>query len=236
MVESMRGSAVCFSLVERLKEVLQIALRRPQPHNDDGVDAAAGTGATAARRGAMLGGSAITAIARNGEESAGHSSAGSGGSSGSPQRDPATARGLSISHGPLLVSMKSTFQAHVCRVGSVDDVRSVLQQLYQDPRIQRATHNMWAFRIATGGGGGPTGAPLRVTADNDDDGEDAAGGRLAHLLQAMQASDVLVVVSRWFGGVLMGPVRFKVICDVARQHIEAQPWFKGRQAAPTAKK
>lgn len=32
--------------------------------------------------------------------------------------------------------------------------------------------------------------------DCDDDGEDAAGGRLLHLLQAADARDVVVVVSR----------------------------------------
>ena len=33
--------------------------------------------------------------------------------------------------------------------------------------------------------------------DCDDDGENAAGGRLLHLLQVAGAEDVVVVVSRW---------------------------------------
>ena len=33
--------------------------------------------------------------------------------------------------------------------------------------------------------------------DNDDDGEDAAGSRLAHLLQMREDDGVLVLVSRW---------------------------------------
>lgn len=33
--------------------------------------------------------------------------------------------------------------------------------------------------------------------DCDDDGEAAAGGRLLHLLQMVDARDVCVVVSRW---------------------------------------
>jgi len=43
--------------------------------------------------------------------------------------------------------------------------------------------------------------------DNDDDGETAAGGRLAHLLQVMDVWNMLVVVSRWYGGVKLGPDR-----------------------------
>lgn len=44
--------------------------------------------------------------------------------------------------------------------------------------------------------------------DNDDDGEDAAGSRLSHLLEMCHENGVLVVVSRWYGGILLGPKRF----------------------------
>lgn len=136
--------------------------------------------------------------------------------------DPAAARGITIAHSPApVVVQKSTFIAHVARVRSREDVDAVLAELYQDGRIQRATHNMRAHRFRDAA----TGAWV---ADNDDDGEDAAGGRLAVLLEVMKAEDVLVVVSRWYGGVLLGPLRFKVINDCARQLIEAQPWYAGR--------
>eukprot|EP00198_Chlamydomonas_reinhardtii_P003848 XP_001693184.1 predicted protein [Chlamydomonas reinhardtii] len=59
-----------------------------------------------------------------------------------------------------------------------------------------------------------------VAADYDDDGETAAGGRLLHLLQAADVRNVVVVVSRWFGGVLMGPGRFTAINNTARVLLE----------------
>lgn len=37
--------------------------------------------------------------------------------------------------------------------------------------------------------------------DNDDDGEDGAGSRLAQLLEMRKEDGVLILVSRWFGGV-----------------------------------
>jgi len=46
--------------------------------------------------------------------------------------------------------------------------------------------------------------------DYDDDGEAAAGGRLLHLLQMTDARNVCVVVSRWYGGILLGPSRFAI--------------------------
>ena len=56
--------------------------------------------------------------------------------------------------------------------------------------------------------------------DNDDDGESQAGGRLAHLLDILDLENVLVVVSRWYGGTLLGPDRFKMINTAARQALQ----------------
>lgn len=60
--------------------------------------------------------------------------------------------------------------------------------------------------------------------DCDDDGETAAGGRLLHLLQVMNVWDVLVVVSRWYGGIKLGPDRFSIINKVAREAIVKGGW------------
>lgn len=105
-------------------------------------------------------------------------------------------------HGEPLVERKSTFQAHVAVVKSVSEVEPAMAGLYERPGIRRATHNMLAYRIRMING--------TMACDCDDDGESAAGSRLAHLLQLCQCENVLVVVSRWFGGVLLGPSRFKV--------------------------
>ena len=56
--------------------------------------------------------------------------------------------------------------------------------------------------------------------DFDDDGESAAGGRLLHLLQIVGAQDVVVVVSRWYGGILLGPARFTHINNAARKLLD----------------
>lgn len=56
--------------------------------------------------------------------------------------------------------------------------------------------------------------------DNDDDGEDAAGSRLAHLLSIRNEDGVFVVVSRWFGGIHLGSKRFAHITNVARQILD----------------
>ena len=65
-----------------------------------------------------------------------------------------------------------------------------------------------------------SGAKGVVVSDNDDDGESGSGAKLAALLELTGASNVLVVVSRWFGGIHLGPARFKYIASVGRQALE----------------
>jgi putative IMPACT (imprinted ancient) family translation regulator len=53
--------------------------------------------------------------------------------------------------------------------------------------------------------------------DCDDDGETAAGSRMLHLMQLMDVWNVMVLVTRWYGGVKLGPDRFRIINTVARE-------------------
>lgn len=77
---------------------------------------------------------------------------------------------------------------------------------------------------------------MDIPLDNNDDGETAAGNRLAHLLQILvsvilsvsmptltilqEVNNVLVVVTRYFGGIQLGADRFKHINQAARNALE----------------
>jgi hypothetical protein len=114
---------------------------------------------------------------------------------------------------------KSVFLARVTKVESKEDVERYLEHLLAtEKKVASATHNISAWRIRKRGSGsndGTTGADT-VIQDFDDDGEAAAGGRLLHLMQLMDVWDVMVVVSRWYGGLKLGPDRFRIINAVAR--------------------
>ncbi|KAK2603475.1 hypothetical protein QQS21_004335 [Conoideocrella luteorostrata] len=118
-----------------------------------------------------------------------------------------------------VVENKSTFVARVARVTSPEEARMFVSHLLStDKKVRGATHNITAWRIRSeggsgGGGGGGGGTQFQ---DCDDDGETAAGGRLLHLMQVMGVWGVVVVVTRWYGGVKLGPRRFAVINAVAR--------------------
>ena len=52
--------------------------------------------------------------------------------------------------------------------------------------------------------------------------------KLASTIDNKGARDVIVVVSRWFGGVHLGPARFKHIASVAGALLEEQGYCRGR--------
>jgi hypothetical protein len=107
------------------------------------------------------------------------------------------------------VECKSTFVARCAPVHSPAQAASFVQHLLaSDKRVRAATHNITAWRIR-----GPGGTSFQ---DCDDDGETAAGGRLLHLMQLMDLWDTMVVVTRWYGGQKLGPRRFALINQAAR--------------------
>lgn len=118
-----------------------------------------------------------------------------------------------IVHGAPFTVMKSTFQAHLCtNLTREDEVDAVMAVLRRNSKVARATHNIMAYRIRKANGA--------WAQDHDEDGENAAGGRLLHMLQVTKATNVCVVVSRWYGGVLLGPDRFRQINNAARELLE----------------
>lgn len=117
--------------------------------------------------------------------------------------------------GQPIVEKRSTFLAHCCRVENVAEVKLVIQALLRINKIRTASHPcIMAYRIN------------KTTSDCDDDGEASAGSRLLHLLHLTEAEGVVVVVTRWFGGILLGPSRFGIINNAARKVLEDEGFIK----------
>jgi hypothetical protein len=55
---------------------------------------------------------------------------------------------------------------------------------------------------------------------HDDDGENWAGKKLEKVMEELDIQGV-IMVARWYGGELLGPVRFKHIEDVAKSAVDA---------------
>ncbi|CAD6891674.1 unnamed protein product [Tilletia controversa] len=119
---------------------------------------------------------------------------------------------------------KSVFIAHAARLDHPDEVPIVLSHILSDRKIARATHpiiHAWVCTVPTEDRSkGEVGSAVTVHRDHDDDGETAAGGRLAHLLDLLDVPNAIVVVTRYYGGILLGADRFKHINRVARSGLE----------------
>ena len=112
----------------------------------------------------------------------------------------------------VVTEKKSVFVARAAYVTSTDQAKGYLHHLLAtDKKVAKATHNITAWRIH-----GPNETAFQ---DCDDDGETAAGGRLLHLLQLMDVWDIMIVVTRWYGGVHLGPDRFRLINMAARDAV-----------------
>ena len=94
-----------------------------------------------------------------------------------------------------IVEKKSKFIANICCVKSVEEaeekVKSIKKKYYD------AKHNCVAYRITENG---------QVVEKSSDDGEPSgtAGGPMLNILQKNNLCNVVVVVTRYFGGILLG--------------------------------
>ncbi|KAF8314516.1 ribosomal protein S5 domain 2-like protein [Clavulina sp. PMI_390] len=111
----------------------------------------------------------------------------------------------------------STFIAYIFRVSSQSQISSSVTQLRKVLHAKNpASHEMHAYRLMSLKAGrdglkGPDDFELRT--GMDDDGEKYGGARILKVMEAEGVLDAVVVCSRWYGGTMLGPVRF--------QHIEA---------------
>uniref|UniRef100_A0A6B2L8Y7 RWD domain-containing protein n=1 Tax=Arcella intermedia TaxID=1963864 RepID=A0A6B2L8Y7_9EUKA len=125
--------------------------------------------------------------------------------------EPISSGSIHILSGSPITDRKSKFQAFVAEVKSLEDVHAVLQQLKSNKKIAIATHNMYAYRIML--------KPDQLLEDRDDDGEGGAGDKILYVLQTRKQINLIVVVSRWYGGIHLGQARFKHIADCAVEAI-----------------
>ena len=66
-----------------------------------------------------------------------------------------------------------------------------------------------------------------------DGGEKGSGERLSRLLEALHCDNVVVVVSRWYGGVKLGSDRWRMISTVAKEAIRRGAFVKETEVPDT---
>ncbi|KXN68655.1 UPF0029-domain-containing protein [Conidiobolus coronatus NRRL 28638] len=126
---------------------------------------------------------------------------------------------LNLIHSNPIESHKSVFIGHACKLNEVSEFKKIKDLLLEDKKVAKATHNIWAYRIVNEKG--------NVVSDCDDDGETGAGSGVLRILDLRKATNVVVFVSRWYGGVHLGNDRFKLVNRAAMDALELGNFLPG---------
>ncbi|KHO01701.1 Ribosomal protein S5 domain 2-type fold protein [Metarhizium album ARSEF 1941] len=132
------------------------------------------------------------------------------GDASGPTEGPSTQEWTPGEHKTWVVSQKltsraSTFVAHVASLSSPSLRAGLMNGLMRDkPELETATHNAWALRLSYGS------SPL-VQEASFDDGESGCGKFMLQIMREADVTNTLVVLTRWYGGIMLGPDRWRLM-------------------------
>ena len=94
-----------------------------------------------------------------------------------------------------IIEKKSKFIANLIHVESIEEAENSIKEIKK--RYHDARHNCVAYRVSEGG---------RIIEKSSDDGEPSgtAGGPMLNILQKNNLCNLVVIVTRYFGGILLG--------------------------------
>lgn len=111
-----------------------------------------------------------------------------------------------------IVEKKSKFIANLFHVESVEEAENRIKDIKK--KYHDARHNCIAYRVAENG---------QIVEKSNDDGEPSgtAGGPMLNILQKNNLCNLVIVVTRYFGGILLGTGGLvRAYSEVTQQAIE----------------
>jgi hypothetical protein len=118
---------------------------------------------------------------------------------------------LNVKHTAVTAKNGGHFQGHTVQIDSPDQVVPAMKAMYSHSHIAGASHVSYAYR---------TGREGYHISNWEDDGEWGSGKRIMEAITNTDSYNILVCVTGWYGGHLMGPSRFDVIKDLANEAIQ----------------
>lgn len=91
------------------------------------------------------------------------------------------------------------------------EIADFLKALKRNKKFAKATHNTWAAVLADG------------TQLKNDDGEAGAGMVILRMLERAERRNLLVVVTRWYGGKHLGGNRFRHVQTCVEDFLAQHP-------------
>lgn len=105
----------------------------------------------------------------------------------------------------------SKYSVSIGKIKSEEETMLFLKRLKEYKKYAKADHNSWAVRIAH---------DKALFEGMNDDGEKGAGMVILRILQKEDVVNVIVCVTRWFGGIKLMGDRFKHIQDATKYAID----------------
>ncbi|KUI73201.1 Protein IMPACT [Cytospora mali] len=112
---------------------------------------------------------------------------------------------------PSVTLKQSTFIARATTITEPSQRPSLLKALFAaHPNLETASHNVWAYRIHAH----KSAISHHPREASHDDGETGAGDLLLRVMRETNSVDTLVVMTRWYGGIMLGPDRWRLMRNV----------------------
>lgn len=111
----------------------------------------------------------------------------------------------------IITDRGSKYSVSGGKVTNRDEIKQFLKTLKKNRKYATATHNTWAARIGHEG---------QIWETKNDDGETGASATILRIMQRTQALDMIIVVTRWYGGVKLMGDRFKHVQDATKYFLE----------------
>ncbi|ETS78296.1 hypothetical protein PFICI_10358 [Pestalotiopsis fici W106-1] len=125
---------------------------------------------------------------------------------------------------------ESTFIVRATKITQVSERQSSMQSLFKAiPNLQTASHNAWAYRVKKPDMFGS----FTIREGSDDDGESGCGDFLLKTMRESDTIDTLVVMTRWYGGIMLGPDRWRIMRNCLKEALAERLRITGERATLT---
>ncbi|KAK8034657.1 hypothetical protein PG993_009652 [Apiospora rasikravindrae] len=127
-----------------------------------------------------------------------------------------------------IISKDSTFIVRATKLATLSQRQASLQALFTAiPNLRSADHNAWAYRVKKPDMFGSH----VIREDSFDDGEGGSGDFMLKIMRETNTIDTLVVMTRWYGGTMLGPDRWRIIRTCLKEALADRLRATGEQAS-----
>ncbi|MBW7954263.1 YigZ family protein [Candidatus Gracilibacteria bacterium] len=108
----------------------------------------------------------------------------------------------------IIIDRKSKYTLVGYYLEDEKDIKIFLKELKKDKYFLNATHNSYAYRIKQSNGS--------IIEGKNDDGETGAGMCILREIKRVNGVNMLIIITRYFGGIKLQTDRFKNVIDACK--------------------